>query len=368
MYNNKSISIFLNLRIVIGCSGDVIPLLALARTLSTHAKHVVLITHAELEPVVTSHLGPEVTLGPLVRSRCFRRPIVPTDRRHIPGAGAPLTTVPSATYAGNDVEDAAAGWDEAAERRRLEYHDVLEACLSLDVHMLIINLFATIAVSVAEYLSVPLAVASPYFIPYPPPAIFERNLREQNSSLWTSLKIRAPATLLSSQRPVDWSDVEHWLWSPYTDRDQQEFRDQSLFLHPLLLHAEHEVLSELPPAPPVLYGLPIDVFACPAHFPDSASFSTFWTLPVPNSVEMATQHAKLASFLASAAPVPVPVAEEFARESLGHAMVRNAATLAVDAVDRWPVIYVGFGRYALLVYNSSIWFIIVQCWILILPR
>lgn len=167
----------------------------------------------------------------------------------------------------------------------------------------------------AEALGCRCIVASPCLVPYPAPTSFERRFRAAFPQLhhrlqaagpgacqlraafasklavsmptWTHLPTslcHAIVTALTEHKSwnllfcageVGWREVEHWLWPLFTD-SWQRWRREALGLPAVPFLAEARAGAPLPPAPPLLYGLPELLVPRPGYWPDSVHTCGFW--------------------------------------------------------------------------------------------
>lgn len=94
-------------------------------------------------------------------------------------------------------------------------------------------------------------------------------------------RMPAPAADVHAESPTDslqipgevgWGEVEHWTWPLFTE-SWQHWRREALGLAPFLSAAQD---GALPPATPLLYGLPESIVPRPGFWPDSVRMCGFW--------------------------------------------------------------------------------------------
>ncbi|CAL5219615.1 g1485 [Coccomyxa viridis] len=203
--------------LAIGSIGDVLPLLRVARQQSSTCQ-CVFITHEQHKAWASSLAA---------------------------GSGVSLkyvSTPPARVWNPEALSDPPGA---CAEGRRLEEH--LQACLAAlslpgprpevtetttaheaqgpGKRLLVHNLFAMEAFSIAEALGVPSLALSPCLVPQTPPASLERQFKREHAALYASLN--RPDGEVSDC--VRWADVEHWLW-PIFSTASCSWRQKSLGL------------------------------------------------------------------------------------------------------------------------------------------
>jgi hypothetical protein len=279
---------------------------------------IALITHAELIPLLQSMNNRLFIELRTLNSSSLRRPVQDSDR-------VDSDVIASDADAAESVDS-----DQRLNRdqRFQEMNEILAHCL--DASVLIANLFATVALHIADYLSVPLVVANPYFIPYSAPAHFERALKADYGRTGVPL-IEHLKSIDQSSSQIGWNDVSHWMWSAMLNREHRTFRDQYLHLHPNILQAEWQCYGQLPPAPPLLYGLSPYLFPLPAGTPGSALCSGFWQPMSCDRELIAHSNVELSQFIKSSLPIE------------GSDLLNHCQALPSDQPSTWPVVYVGFG-------------------------
>ncbi|GAQ87097.1 UDP-Glycosyltransferase superfamily protein [Klebsormidium nitens] len=202
--------------------------------------------------------------------------------------GAPLFPQPAATVGAIIQLQLKESWEfasEALSKRKIN-----------DTAMLVFNLFALEAYHIAERLGIPCSAASPYLIPYAPPAGFERTFRRRWPKLHTALQ-----DSLAPQ--VGWAEVEHWMWPLFDDARWGDFRERTLQL-PRRLWTN----VRLPQAPPLLYGFSEAVVPCPGYWPRTVRACGFWPPPQSWDDYLQEQTPKsLHEFLAASRDVARPL-------------------------------------------------------------
>ncbi|CAK0762025.1 hypothetical protein CVIRNUC_002916 [Coccomyxa viridis] len=226
--------------LAIGTVGDVVPVLNLAKRLIPRSQ-CTLITHHEHQGWLRTALaGSEVGLG--------------------------FVTAPPARVWNEAAElcSSEARTEETSQEERLEEH--LQACMSALAlsgkkpvlgnfasseeaqpgrrRLLVHNLFAMEAFSIAEALGVPSLAVSACLVPQAAPASLQRRFRRVHPALHAAL------TRPEQEGPglVRWADVEHWLW-PLFSNASCTWRQERLSLGVPFAG------GVLPPAPRLLYLL-----------------------------------------------------------------------------------------------------------------
>lgn len=83
--------------------------------------------------------------------------------------------------------------------------------------------------------------------------------------------------LMQAAGEVGWGEVEHWMW-PLFAESWQQWRQEVLNLAPVPFLAAAQRGDALPPATPLLYGLPEQIVPRPGFWPgpDSVRMCGFW--------------------------------------------------------------------------------------------
>ena len=200
--------------VAFGTRGDVLPLLHVARALSTSNARVRFATH-EVHASLFDWLG--IELIP-----------VPTD----------------------PMRPAANAWTE--------YAPVVASCECSVPRVIVFNLFSLGAWYIARKFAVPTVAISPCLIPYQHPPSFITLLRRLQPGLRRRL-------LDADGRAgcLGWVEISHWLWPLWSGR-WDELR-AALQLPAEVLLAE----EDLPPPPPLLYAFSSLLIPPPSYWPPS---------------------------------------------------------------------------------------------------
>ena len=195
--------------------------------------------------------------------------------------------------------------------------------------LLVCNLFALEAWHLAEYLHLPCVVAAPYVVPYAMPPAFASLLRAELPSVCAALR-SAPDDRLG------WRDVEHWMWTLWTER-WGDWRADRLGLPSLPLSAAEDAgggaAALLPPPTPLLYGFSESLVDQPGYWPPAVQVTGFWHAPPGWEAGTAVQYeppAELRSFL-DAPGAPVVAITFGSMASMDGVMPYPRATLSVIA-------------------------------------
>ena len=203
--------------------------------------------------------------------------------------------------------------------------------------LLVCNLFALEAWHIAERLRLPCVVAAPYVVPYAMPPAFAALLRAELPSVCAALR-SAPDDRLG------WRDVEHWMWTLWTER-WGDWRADRLGLPSLPLSAAEEAgggAAALPPPTPLLYGFSEALVDRPGYWPPAVQVTGFWHAPPdweagsadqyepPASADQYEPPAALRSFL-DAPGAPVVAITFGSMASMDGVMPYPRATLSVIA-------------------------------------
>ena len=178
-----------------------------------------------------------------------------------------------------------------------EYEPVVRCVEAARPSLLVINLFALGAWHVAEAFDLRCVVASPCLIPYAPPANLADEFRSELPQLYADLQ-RPP----SSASRVSWLDVTHWMWPLWNDAKWGEWRESRLGLASPPLATR---VGRLPPATPVLYGLPSLLVPRTPDWPAAVHLTGFWTAAPSDREVVAPGAVECAALLRHGAPLYV---------------------------------------------------------------
>ena len=197
-----------------------------------------------------------------------------------------------------------------------------------DAAVLVCNLFALEAWHIAERLRLPCVVAAPYVVPYAMPPAFAALLRAELPAVCAALR-SAPHDRLG------WRDVEHWMWTLWTER-WGDWRADRLGLPSLPLSAAEEAgggAAALPPPTPLLYGFSEALVDRPGYWPPAVQVTGFWHAPPGWEAGTADPYeppAALRSFL-DAPGAPIVAITFGSMASMDGVMPYPRATLSVIA-------------------------------------
>lgn len=163
--------------------------------------------------------------------------------------------------------------------------------------LILCNLFSLEGFHLAEALGCCCIVASPCLVPYPAPVSFERRFRAAFPQLHHRLQAAGPGE-------VGWGEVDHWLWPLFSD-SWQRWRQEVLGLPAVPFQAEAQAEAPLPPAPPLLYGLPEMLVPRPGYWPDSVHMCGFWLHQQGSAALSELTPPEAASFVAAGGTVAV---------------------------------------------------------------
>ena len=326
--------------VAFGTRGDVLPLLALARSAPPLAQQPVLFATHEcyrelvLDGAASTRAGTRGGDVPCAPTREGLRFIgVCTDplrpHAHTPQAGcAPF---PTDGDAANPVD--------------VEYGPVLAALheLSVPIDLVVFNLFSLGAWHIAEALGSRAVAVSPCIVPYAHPTAFPRAFAEAHPGLHAALH-RAPVGR------IHWADVAAWMWPLWDVGRWGEWRVRALDLGPTPLSppvlASHQrggeadsggvLMARLPMATPLLYAISPALVPRPAYWP--ASVQTVGSIVAAEdgstADERCARHAPATHDLVTRAGLVNQ--QNQAAQAAGA-----SAVAAVDATHR--PLYVGFG-------------------------